>query len=79
MLDAAQHEWLFRVSLAASIAIAAYGLFREGLPRLFKGTTRGAFGPVFRGLEALHSGLVSDYVAWIAVGFAAVVAAFALV
>ena len=79
VLDAAPHEWLFRVSVAASLAIAAYGLFRERLPRIFKTGTSSALGPVFRGLEALHSGLVNDYVAWIAVGFAAVVAAFALV
>ena len=38
--------------------------------------TRRSFGPVFRGLEALHSGLINDYVTWIAVGLAAVVAAF---
>ncbi len=79
VLDAAPHAWLTWVAVGLAIAIAGYGLFREALPRMFKGTTRGTFGPVFRGLEALHSGLISDYVAWIAVGFAAVVAAFAIV
>ena len=78
MLDEAPHLWLTWAAVALSLVIAGYSLFREQLPKLFKGTTRGALGPVFRGLEALHSGLINDYVAWIAVGFAAVVAAFAI-
>ncbi len=62
--------------LAGSLVIAGYSLFREDLPKVFRGTTRRSFGPVFRGLEAVHSGLINDYVTWIAVGLAAVVAAF---
>ena len=79
MLDQAPHLWLTWVAVALALAIAGYGLFRERLPQMFRGATRGALGPIFHGLEALHSGLVNDYVAWIAVGFAAVVAAFAIV
>ncbi len=69
-------EWMIWAGVAGSFVIAGYSLFREDLPRVFRGTTRPTFGPVFRGLEALHSGLVNDYVTWIAVGLAAVVAAF---
>ena len=79
VLDASPHAWLPWAAVALALLIAGYGLFRERLPSMVKGSTRGAFGPVFRGLEALHSGLINDYVAWIAVGFAAVVAAFAIV
>ncbi len=74
----APHVWVMWISLAGSLVIAAYGLFRERLPALAKRSTRGAFGPIFKGLEHLHSGLINDYIAWIAVGFAAVVAAFAI-
>ena len=69
-------EWMVWAALAGSLVIAGYALFREDLPRIFRGTTRRSFGPVFRGLEALHSGLINDYVTWIAVGLAAVVATF---
>ena len=79
VLDAAPHAWLAWAAMALALAIAGFDLFRDRLPKMTKDATRGAFGPVFRGLEAVHSGLVSDYIAWIAVGFAAVVAAFAMV
>ena len=69
-------EWMIWAAVAGSLVIAAYALFRDDLPKMFHGTTRRAFGPVFRGLETLHSGLINDYVTWIAVGLAAVVAAF---
>ena len=69
-------EWMVWAALAGSLVIAGYSLFREDLPKVFRGTTRRSFGPVFRGLEAVHSGLINDYVTWIAVGLAAVVAAF---
>ncbi len=71
-------EWMVWAALAGSIVIAGYSLFREDLPKVFRGTTRRTFGPVFRNLEALHSGLINDYVTWIAVGLAAVVGAFVL-
>ena len=78
-LAAAPHGWLMWVAMAGAMLIAAYGLFRERLPVVFKRSTRGAFGPVFKTIESLHSGLISDYVAWIAAGLAALVAAFALI
>ena len=70
------YEWMVWVSIPAALAIAAYGLFRDDLPSFARGSTRHAFRPLFRTLESLHSGLINDYVAWIAVGLAAVVIAF---
>ncbi len=74
----APHLWLMWVSAAGSILIAGYGLFRERLPAFAKTATRSVLGPLFKGLETLHSGLINDYIAWIAFGFAAVVAAFVI-
>lgn len=73
----APHTWVMWAAMAGSILIAAYGLSREKLPSFFKTSTRTLFGPIFHGVERLHSGLINDYVAWIAVGFAVVAAAFA--
>ena len=50
----------------------------EDLPNWFRATPRRLLGPFFNGLEKLHSGLIGDYVCWISIGFAAIVAAFAL-
>ena len=69
-------EWMIWAAVAGALVIAGYSLFRDDLPKIARGTTRRAFGPLFRGLEALHSGLINDYVTWIAVGLAFVVAAF---
>lgn len=74
----APHVWLTWAAVLGSILIAAYGLFREDLPWLFGATSKRTFGPIFKWLEGLHSGLINDYVTWIAVGFAAVVAAFTM-
>ena len=79
LATAAPHAWLMWVAVTGAVLIAAYGLFREKLPRLFKRSSRATLGPIFEAIETLHSGLISDYVAWIAMGFAALVAAFALI
>ena len=76
LLADAPHAWLLWVAVAGSITIAAYSLFRHRLPALLRSSTRGVFDPIFRGLEALHSGLINDYIAWLALGLAAVVASF---
>lgn len=76
---AAPHLWLTWTAVSGAIVIAGYSLFRDELPKLFRRSTKGAVGPIFKGLEIVHSGLINDYVAWIAFGFAAVVAAFAVV
>ena len=74
----ASHGWLPWASVGGALLIAAYSLFRETLPASVRQSTRSLFGPIVRRAEALHSGLINDYVAWIAVGLAAVVAAFAI-
>ena len=79
LFDAAPHGWLMWVAVACSIGIAAYSLFRQDLPKFLGALSKRAFGPIFKALETLHSGLISDYVTWIAIGFATVVAAFVLV
>ncbi len=76
LLADAPHAWLPWVSVAGSIAIAAYALSRHRLPGIFHRSTRGAFGPIFKGLETVHSGLINDYIAWLTLGLAAVVASF---
>ena len=78
LLTQSPHAHLMWVAVASSLGIAGYTLFRERLPQVFKGATRSIFGPLFHGLETVHSGLVNDYVAWIAIGVAAVAAAFAV-
>lgn len=59
--------WL---SLAGTLALAGTALFRERLPRAIPAETDRITRPLFAGLEHLHSGLINDYVVWIAVGLA---------
>lgn len=72
------HAWLAWAAVVSAVLVATYGLARERLPSPLKQVSRAAFGRLFAGLEQLHSGLISDYVAWIALGLAAIVAAFAI-
>ncbi|HEX3325981.1 MAG TPA: proton-conducting transporter membrane subunit [Actinomycetota bacterium] len=53
-----------------AIAVALLALFRDRLPRAPVGLLRPALSPLGR-LRDLHSGHVSDYVAWLTVGVAA--------
>jgi hypothetical protein len=48
------------------------------LPRLVEAAGGRALGPPVRGLHALHSGVVGDYVTWVVVGTAVTGAAWAL-
>jgi multicomponent Na+:H+ antiporter subunit D len=54
---------------AGAIAVALLALWRDRLPRVVE-LLRPALSPVGR-LRDLHSGHVSDYVAWLTVGVAA--------
>ena len=59
--------WLAVVGM---LLVTGAALFREHLPdQMTAGTTRG-LGPLFKTLNRLHSGIVTDYVVWIAVGVA---------
>lgn len=57
-------------STAITVAIASWDLARERLPRGLIASLDAITVPAGRGLAALHSGLVGDYVVWIAVGLA---------
>jgi multicomponent Na+:H+ antiporter subunit D len=56
--------WLPWVSVAAAVSIAALDLFRGWVGRLTTRLTR----PATMALQAVHSGIVGDYVAWLVVG-----------
>jgi multicomponent Na+:H+ antiporter subunit D len=56
---------------AGAVVVALLALFRDRLPSAPLATLRGALSPVVGRLRDLHSGHVSDYVAWLTVGVAA--------
>ena len=63
-------SWLPWVAMGLAVALAALELSWHRLPRLVARGYDRMFGPALDALSALHSGLVGDYVAWIAVGLA---------
>jgi len=65
------------LSVGLAIIIALLALFQERLPRLLVGAMGRGTKSIFRGLNALHSGLVGDYVVWIVIGLATFSIAFA--
>ena len=71
-------SWVPWISVALALAIAAYELTRRRLPRLLVSGWDRRTAPVLNGLQTLHSGLVGDYVAWIAMGLALWALAFML-
>ncbi len=66
------------VATAAALVIAAYNLGRRRLPGWFTRALDVVGGPPLQALRAMHSGLVTDYVAWITVGLALFSLAFLL-
>jgi multicomponent Na+:H+ antiporter subunit D len=64
-------------SVALALAIAALNLFKANLPKVFTGASDSVTKPLFKGLEAIHSGRIGDYVAYIVLGMAAFSAALA--
>jgi multicomponent Na+:H+ antiporter subunit D len=71
--------WLPWMSVLAALAGAAYGLFRDRLPAFVVRSVGATQSAPTRALEALHSGLIGDYAAWLAVGVAVIVAVLASV
>ena len=65
------------VATLAAVAFAAIGLFGYRLPAAFTALRRGP-ALVVDALRALHDGVVTDYVAWLAAGTATVGVALAL-
>ncbi|MBV8590530.1 MAG: hypothetical protein JO212_10810 [Acetobacteraceae bacterium] len=72
------HPFLPWLAMTLSLGIALFDLSRAKLPGPLVRATQLLTGPLFRVLNALHSGLIGDYVMWIAVGLALFVAVFAL-
>ncbi|MDP4003475.1 complex I subunit 5 family protein [Methylobacterium sp. NEAU K] len=70
--------WLPWLSVAGAITVAAYGLFRRSLPGFVVKPVRATQSAPTQALEALHSGLTGDYVAWLAVGVAAIAGVLAM-
>jgi multicomponent Na+:H+ antiporter subunit D len=70
--------WVPWLSVALAVLIAAFGLSRRRVPRnLVTGVTHG-LAPVLDTLQAIHSGLIGDYVAWLTVGLALFAVVFAV-
>jgi multicomponent Na+:H+ antiporter subunit D len=70
-------SWISWLSVLSALGIAGFQLRRRHLPRLLvrvfdRGTT-----PVVDALNAVHSGMIGDYVAWVAVGMALFTLVFA--
>ena len=66
---------------AATFAAAVFalaGLYRRRLPRTVSAVTARTVEPSIRVLHALHSGVVGDYVTWVAVGTAVLGGVWAL-
>jgi len=59
-------------TLALALAAAAFGLWRQRLPAVFRGVTARVLGPPVGVLRQAHSGLLADYVTWITVGTAVI-------
>lgn len=60
--------WL---ALAGVVLAAGLTLFRDNLPRPLPDAAAALLEPVFTGLNRLHTGVVNDYVVWMALGVAA--------
>ncbi|SDM43328.1 multisubunit sodium/proton antiporter, MrpD subunit [Methylobacterium phyllostachyos] len=71
--------WLPWASVAAGLAGAGYGLFRNRLPKIVVQPVSATQSAPTRALEFLHSGLIGDYAAWLAVGVAGIAAVLAMV
>jgi multicomponent Na+:H+ antiporter subunit D len=70
--------WAAWISVIGAVAIAAYALTRQRLPKAFVRPVSVTQSKPAQALEALHSGLIGDYVAWLAVGLALVAGIVAL-
>ncbi len=61
-----------------AVGLAGVGLYRRRLPRAVAAVAGRALAPPIHVLRSLHSGVVGDYVTWVAVGTAVVGGVFAL-
>ncbi|MCJ2013048.1 complex I subunit 5 family protein [Methylobacterium sp. J-076] len=80
-LTGSLHEgpaWAAWGSVAGALVLAAYALFRQRLPGAVERPLSVGQSLPARALEGLHSGLIGDYVAWLAVGLALIAGLLAL-
>ncbi|MFC6790134.1 complex I subunit 5 family protein [Methylobacterium komagatae] len=80
-MTGALHEgpaWAGWLSVAAALLLAIYALFRQHLPGAVVRPLQATQSAPARALEALHSGLIGDYVAWLALGLALMAGALAM-
>ena len=73
VLQASAGPW---IAVAAAIAIAAFELSRRHLPAWIVSAFEGIRVPPTRLLQAMQTGLVTDYITWLAVGLAVLSTAF---
>lgn len=71
-------DWTAWLSLALALGTAAFALFHDRLPDWLDRSVRTTQSVPTRALEALHSGLIGDYVTWLAAGLALMAAVLAL-
>lgn len=69
-------DWGPWIAMAAAIGLAAFDLSREHLPRALVNGVEAIRVPPTRLLRLMQSGLVTDYVTWLAVGLAVLSTAF---
>ena len=67
--------WL---ALLGTVGTAAFALYRQNLPGSLPRAADAVIGPLEGALGKVHSGIVNDYVVWIALGVA-LLASFAAV
>ncbi|HEY6433439.1 MAG TPA: proton-conducting transporter membrane subunit [Acetobacteraceae bacterium] len=72
------HPFVPWASLAMTLCVAGFDLWRHRLPRPFVRLVDQASWPLFGAVSWLHTGLVGDYVVWIVIGLALFTAGFAL-
>ncbi len=72
------HPFVPWLSIALTLAVAGFELWRHLLPPALVRTVDRLGAPVFGAVERLHSGIVGDYVAWMTAGLALFAAVLAL-
>jgi multicomponent Na+:H+ antiporter subunit D len=62
--------WLPWLSVAIALLIAAFDLSRRGLPAGLVAAVNTVTAPILSTMQAIHSGLIGDYVTWLVLGVA---------
>jgi multicomponent Na+:H+ antiporter subunit D len=68
-------EWVGWLSVGAAVVIAGYQLFRASLWNRLSFVAKTVSAPFAAALEAVHSGMVGDYIVWVVAGLAALAVA----